>query len=555
MKRVMQYLFPLLLLLLSCSCSQQARIERALSLAEDVVERRADSALMHLGGIADIVERGDDASRALYGLLLTEAKYRQDEDRPDSLLPVIRSSEELFGGAGDRLHQERSMYYHAMMLYQLDDHGQATIKLKEGEYLSEQLRDSVFLSKYYESLCMVNYNSKNFQEMLQYAKKFMSISIMEGDASNIVRGYDHVSGAFLRLGMPDSSFCYLGQVERFLSRCDSSTRAIALNNLGDAFYRSGHYDIARKYLLQALRLRPLPVIFKTLGDVYYRENDTVQALSCWKEAMKTPNATLHVSVMESFFNYYIVTNNAKCASDMHKRIVELKDSISSASEMSKLAEIQKKYDYQIVVNRYYRLFSVIIIVASAIVLLAVTFSHYYRRKVRHFESVIEQNESLITAYLRRIDEITLAANSYRQQKKQSDTLVEEYRHKADIFKEMADSYDAEIGRLKKKITEVKQNSVERLALGMKMYEMVMNQKRLPQDHKDNEPCFVEYFVTLHADVYAKWERKYSKLSLRLLTYLILEQMAFSDEEIACCLGVNKSSLRTIRARLRERQQG
>ena len=152
MNRLLQYLFPLLLPLLSCSCSRQARIERALSAAEEVVERRADSALLHLEGIADIVERGDDASRALYGLLLTEAKYRQDEDRPDSLLPVIRSSEEWFGGAGDRLHLERSMYYHAMMLKKLGELDASVLKLKEGEQLAEQLADDVFLSKYYESL-------------------------------------------------------------------------------------------------------------------------------------------------------------------------------------------------------------------------------------------------------------------------------------------------------------------------------------------------------------------------------------------------------------------
>ena len=83
----------------------------------------------------------------------------------------------------------------------------------------------------------------------------------------------------------------------------------------------------------------------------------------------------------------------------------------------------------------------------------------------------------------------------------------------------------------------------------------MAHKKLPQDHKDNEPCFVEYFVSLHGDVYAEWERKYEKLSLRLLTYLILEHMGFSDEEIAHCLGVNKSSLRTTRKRLRERERG
>lgn len=551
----MRWISFVLSLLLLWACSPQGRIDRALSAAEEVVERRADSALCHLYNIADDVERGDKGSRALYGLLLTEAKYRQNEDKPDSLLPIIRSSEEWFRSAGDQLHQERSMYYHAMMLYQLGEHGQATEKLKEGEFLSGQLLDSVFLSKYYESLCMVNYYSKDFHEMLSYGKRFLLLSIAESDASNIVRGYDHVSGAFLRLGMPDSSVFYLGQTESYLSMCDSSTKAFALNNLADAFYRRGHYELAKKYLLEALRLQPLDVIFKTLGDVCYSENDTVQALSNWRKAMQSSNPTLRISVMESLFNYYVHANDAQQASKMHKRIVELKDSVSSASEMAKLADIQKKYDYQVVANRYYRISAIIILIAVAIALLAVFFSHYYRRRVKRFESVISQNESVMAAYLRRIDEITLEADRYRHLKERSDTLASEYKHKADAFKEVMDRHDAEICCLKKSIDEVRRHSRERLLLGMNMYEQVMAHKKLPQDHKDNEPCFVEYFVSLHGDVYAEWERKYEKLSLRLLTYLILEHMGFSDEEIAHCLGVNKSSLRTTRKRLRERERG
>ena len=201
-KRLLYYLFPLLLLLLSGSCSRHAHIGRALSAAEGVVERRADSALMHLGGIADIVEKSDAKSRALYGLLLTEAKYRRDEDRPDCLLPVIRSSEEWFRSEGDRLHQERSMYYHAMMLKKLGELDASVLKLKEGELMADQLSDDVFLSKYYESLVELNYLSRSYTFMLLYAKKFLRHSVAHRRMDCISRAFGEIAFSYSRLNEP-----------------------------------------------------------------------------------------------------------------------------------------------------------------------------------------------------------------------------------------------------------------------------------------------------------------------------------------------------------------
>ena len=50
----------------------------------------------------------------------------------------------------------RAYYYHAMTLYERDRHDEALLILKKGEHLTRDLNDLLQLSKYYESLCMVN---------------------------------------------------------------------------------------------------------------------------------------------------------------------------------------------------------------------------------------------------------------------------------------------------------------------------------------------------------------------------------------------------------------
>ena len=525
----MRWVYFVLSLLLLGACSPQGRIDRALSAAEEVVERRADSALCHLYNIADDVERGDKGSRALYGLLLTEAKYRQNEDKPDSLLPVILSSEEWFRSAGDQLHLERSMYYHAMMQYNMDKHDFATLKLKEGERLAEQLGDSIFISKYYESLCMIGYSSRHYRMMLEYAKKFLVFSLYDGDVSNIARGYEHLAGAYDYLGFRDSSIHYLNKAVGFIERIDSHSSACILNNIGNALFKAGHYEDARCYLLRALSYDSIDVTFKSLGDVFFAEGETRNAMLSWEKAMNTTSPDLKLSLMESLFKYYVLVGDTNKFLSLHSHIVGMKDSLFASAEMVKIEDIQRKYDHLLLVNQYYRYALFFFVFSVLVAVLVILLFRSYRIRLKEFKSIVDRNKSVVNYLQNQVHALSSVKLDLEESK-------------------------MEVDRLNKKIQEVREQSNARLMRGRGVYEEILAGGRLLQTDKENEPCFVEYYSVLHADIYAGWRHKYDKLSLRLLTYLVLEHMGYSDDEMMRILNVKYGAIRTIRMRLRKKER-
>ncbi|MDE6061552.1 MAG: hypothetical protein K2G00_02180, partial [Duncaniella sp.] len=76
------FIFPLLLVCVCCADSATGRIFRD---AESLMAERPDSSLMLLRSV-DTVALRSDADRALYGLLLTQAQFKNYMPPADDLL-------------------------------------------------------------------------------------------------------------------------------------------------------------------------------------------------------------------------------------------------------------------------------------------------------------------------------------------------------------------------------------------------------------------------------------------------------------------------------------
>ena len=75
MKRLRYLLFFYAIVL--AGCGNQSAYDRLLVEADSLIEQHTDSALRLLESIPDVADKGNEASRAYYILLLTQARYKR----------------------------------------------------------------------------------------------------------------------------------------------------------------------------------------------------------------------------------------------------------------------------------------------------------------------------------------------------------------------------------------------------------------------------------------------------------------------------------------------
>lgn len=545
----------LLFAVVFCACSRQAEYDRQLAAAESVIEHNADSALLLLSTIPDVLKRGTEASRALYDLLCTEALYKLDRDNPDSLLPVISRSKHFFASNGDQLRLERSTYYHAMLCYYHDDHDSAVVLLKEGERLALQQRDTTFLSKYYESLCMVNDRSGNYTLMLNYAKNFLSLALIEGDASNISRACSEVSGAFSCMGIIDSANIYMLRIQPYIeSVTDSSQRANLMTNVAIAYKEIGNLKSAKAMLLESQKYKNRANTEKVLGDIYASEGDTLGALTHWEKSSSTDNLQLKISALESVLQHCIKYAQPERAMHILYQVKTLQDSLLISSEQKVTAELQMKYDQEVLKNKHQEQVNKAqkTIILLIVMLLAVTLFFKYKQAI--FRKTIYSDQLEIRRKMELISRLTDEGRVKDEEIKYRKELVNGYERKVRELQHIKNELENSINLSNKTKKLEYDKMLQRFSKGKQVYDSVCQFLKLPQQDKDNEPCFVEYYFLLNYSSYQRWNEQYKALPTRSYTYLILNEMNYSDDQISEILCVKPATIRSIKSRLRARKR-
>lgn len=519
--RVLKTVVVTAVLMLLTACSPQKRFDNTLAEAEQLVERNADSTMLLLSTITDVAVRGNSHSQALYGLLLTQAKYKLYQDKPDSLLPVIAASREFFRSKGDQLHFGRATYYTAMMRYKLGQHLKATDLLKESLSTAEQQKDSIQMAKCYESLVMTNSFSQSYIMALAWAKKLLFLTTQMGDTSRIVRNLDQLSVLYATLGYQDSSFAVKKKIIPLTEKAMFNDKGYILANIGIDALERGDTALAKEYSLKAIAIDSLPHACATLAIIYMHEGNMALADALWQKAFSSPDDKGLLNRMKSKLKNELSLHGMTESLQLFNDIIALDNSLTIHSERNSLIELQKKYDKEVVENRYnkqivkYHRIAIVILFLGALLLV------YHINRIKNYESVIRQNAIRIQRYESKIGVLTQEESDNKEK----------------------------IEKLRKKINQLQSSSYYRLSKGKIAYDNLMNGKPLQQQDAENEPCLVEYFAIAKYDVYSLWSQKYKHLTLRLTTFLILQHLGYDDSKISELLNVSKASVRMTKSRL------
>ena len=286
--RRLSFLILYLSLVLATGCDHQHTFNRVLVEADSLVEQQADSACQLLESVADIMEQGDEASRAYYTLLLTQARYKCYQTVPPDIF--INAAVRYYEQDGNVSQLCRAYYYRAMTLYERGNHEEALLLLKKGEELAVSRHDLLYMAKYHESLCLVNYDTKYDGMMLHYARLALKDNRQLGDTSAVIRNLSQISTALYRLGRQKESEDSILKVLPLLHQMNSVSRSYILTNIGCSMHAAGNLASAKEYLEESLRINPMPHTYAELGDIYADEGKMAEAEKNWQEALKTDDS-------------------------------------------------------------------------------------------------------------------------------------------------------------------------------------------------------------------------------------------------------------------------
>ena len=325
MKRLGYFLLVYIIVL--AGCNRQTSYERLLVEADSLMEQHTDSALRLLESIPDVMDKGDDASRAYYTLLLTQARYKCYQPVPaDSLM---RSAVRYYEQSDNPSLLCRAYYYLAMPLYEQGHHEEALRLLKKGEELAVRNNDLLYMAKYHESLCMVNDRAKYYDMMMKYAALSLDDAFELGDTAAIARSFSYVSIAYYRSNKWEEAKKYIHKSLRLIRDLDDEGKAYILTNVGSLSYQFGDNDIAKEYLSESIEIYPMPHTYAELGNIYAEEGNKYEAEKSWQEALKTSDSQTVLNVLASMQEHYEQQQDYKSALEISNKIYFLKDSLTS----------------------------------------------------------------------------------------------------------------------------------------------------------------------------------------------------------------------------------
>ena len=124
--------------------------------------------------------------------------------------------------------------------------------------------------------------------------------------------------------------------------------------------------------------------------------------------------------------------------------------------------------------------------------------------------------------------------------------------KIELLQSTGKDYEHEVKRLKEQIDRLRETTAMELGLGKNVYDMDMitGGEMIKDFTKSKEQALINYYAYTFSKQYHGLILPYRKLTLRLTTYLVMQQMGLDDKRICELLNITDSTVRNYRHRLR-----
>ena len=524
--------------------------------AWEMIEEKPESAKVVLAKI--YTNSLTESDMADYGLLKTMVTYKTQGMyktygmvENDSLITV---SIVYYNQHGDDWHRGRAYYYRgAIRMSKLGNIPDAVKDFKVAEIISEAADDEELKNLVYGMLFFVNVSFNNHPQTLKYAHKWLNSNIELNDSVKILQSLLECATAYADIGQTDSACIY---IEKALS---PQMLSLASEERGTVNVMKGRNGVMTSYL------HLLPEIYAQAAKIYQEQGDDEKAmayLTKWKEtslyigylhearirkaqgeyekAIKLAKMEMglpdcdqktRMKCMELLSEIYELTGDKEQASEAKKYLKAYDDSMKYINQVMQMAEWQQRFDELQQTKDFYRRTSwmqVLIIALIVVVALAIGVGMWlHRRKVRRLSFRLDEDA-------RRISEL---------------------RTKIELQEKSGEENGQEMARLKEELESRMERISGTLLVGTQMFSQLQQRQCIAEATAKEQQCLVDYFAQLRPKRWQEWERRYSGLSTAQYIFLIMQDdLRYDDEAIAAALNVKRTSVRSMRSRIKGRER-
>ena len=486
------------------ACGKSGTSDR-FSQAWEVIEQQPDSARVLLADM-DMSSLSKE-EQAEYGLLMTmvEIKTRHEQITNDSM---IAASVRYYDLHGDKWHQAMSYHYRGVVKYALKNVPEAIKDLKRAETLAETLDDELLRNKIYERLAYCNYKNNNFPLVLKYSKKLLDSSKKMNDSMMLARSYTMVASGFANMEEMDSARIYILNSLDWIDAVDSLTQNEILCNVAAMYQETGEVEKAEHYLTDWVLNHANGFGYITLAHIRQKQGKYEEAVTYAKKSLGCMDQKNYIHSLELLAELYSQMGDSRQAYAMQRRSKEFADSLASANKVSQMADWQMKFDELQREKSFYRRFTIMGGVILSFLLLLMVVVWWHRRRMRRLRFRLEQS---------------------------------------------GEANMQEISQLKEQITQRRERISTKLLMGVKWFNRIKEKQSLADASANDLQSLVDYFAQLRPKRWQEWERLYADLSTAQYIFLILQDdLHYDDETIAKILDVKRSSVRSMRSRIKEK---
>lgn len=523
MNRIAYLIIPFVLLAVGCTNSD--RTNKSLVEIDSLLDKGlVDSAYSRLQVLSlDDMPTADDS--AYYYMLNTQAEFRQY--KPISSTKHIDYSINVFSKTNSDNEKLASAYYYKSMIsYELGKVKDCVINLKKADFIAKSSNNLVLRHKIYDGFVMVNEKAGENRVALDYLKKSVEVSKQANRLNWLAHAYSNMAAIYSRLGMTDSLEICLKKSMELVKNMPEKNNPYILINIG-VYLMPTNPELAKTYLLKAVKERPIEEAYVNLGTIYSNEGDTAKAEAMWRKVEESDNMRAKGQALYSMLTFQMENRDYRRAALTARRLVDLKDSMLNKRDADNVKAIQSEFDVNVSRQEYERKITFSLVAVVVFALLAVIAFLYSRYKSYKMKVAVAKDQMLINSYERQVADLE--------------------RQGLDNRKEIE-----VINRRKERLLDRHRDTLNR---GYQLFSDVMeNGKTTVLWKKHDFEIVVEYYRLIDVEFVDKLETSYDEISPKYKFFLILEHIGKTDKEIMAIMCVADVTIRSIRSRVNKKKK-
>lgn len=473
-----------------------------------------------------------ESGEAEYGLLKTIVDYKLHRKlENDSLISASIAYYDLHGG--DWLRSRAYLYRGVIRMYSFGNIIDAVRDFKVAEAISERTDDEELKSQVYQRLAHSNYYFRNHPSILRYSQKLLDSSTELKDSVMMLKSLLMCATAHADMDQLDSADIYIKKGIELEKHANMSMLADLYSMLAEIYAEKGEAIKAEEYL-NKWKQTDSKYTHTTwyLIPAYIRkaQGEYEKAINLAKLGSEDGDPRTRRKCLELLSELYELTGDQEKASETSMLIHEY-DDLEYTNQAMLMIDWQQKFDEVQQTKVFYRRttwMQRLIIALIVVVVLAIGIGMWWhRRKVRRLSFRLDEDA-------RRISELR---TKIEQQEKSGE----------------------ENGQKMAQLKEELESSMERISgtllVGTQMYNQLLQHQCIAEATAKEQQCLIDYFAQLRPKRWQEWERKYKNLSTAQYVFLIMQDdLRYDDEAVAAALNVKRTSVRSMRSRIKERER-